>query len=76
MRQFFLFISFYFSFFSLILFFLFIFSTFSFSPFFSSSFSFSPFNPYPCILIIILFFAHLFSSPSENHKKEIENQTP
>ena len=52
MRQFFLFISLYF--FSLIYFFLFIFSTFSFSPFFSSSFS--PFNPYPCILIIVLFF--------------------
>ena len=32
-------------------------------------FSFSPFNPYPCILIITLFFAHLFCFPSENHKK-------
>ena len=43
---------------------------FSFSPFFSSSFSFSLFNLYPSILIIILFFAHLFSSPSKNHKNK------
>ena len=68
MRQFFLFISLYF--------FLFL-SHFICSYLFSlpfpfllslSSFSF-PFNLYPCILIIILFFVHLFSSPSENHKR-------
>jgi len=77
MRQNFIFISLCFFSFSLSFYFLlFIFSTFSFSAFFVSSFPFSPSNPYPCILIITLFFSHLFSSHQKTIKREIENQTP